>query len=118
MLKYLSSFSLEFHMKTEYEEFLLVILTTEFIPCRKQISSTFVALAKQHGGYLGKEQALELLSSVGMEGKEKHEAAELLWSEMRLAEDAHITEANLFSSTSYYISPSANLDIWDFFKCI
>ena len=59
---------------------------------RKQISTTFAALAKQHGGYLGKEQAQELLSSVGMEGKEKHEAAELLWSEMRLSHDAHITE--------------------------
>ena len=59
---------------------------------RKQISTTFAALAKQHGGYLGKEQALELLSSVGMEGKERHEAADLLWTEMRLSKDAHITE--------------------------
>lgn len=61
---------------------------------RKQIAATFAALAKQHNGVLGKQEALQLLSTVGMEGKEKQEAADLLWSEMRLAEDAHITEVN------------------------
>lgn len=58
---------------------------------RKQIAATFAALADEHGGFLDKRQTLELLASVGVEGSE---AADLLWQEMGLDEDAHITQAS------------------------
>lgn len=60
---------------------------------RRLISSTFDSLAREHGGHLPKQQTLELLSSIGIEGSEKGEAAAVLWQEMGLAEDAHITKA-------------------------
>ncbi len=51
----------------------------------------FAALARRHGGRLSRAQTVALLASVGM--GEGGEQVELLWSEMGLAPDAHITQA-------------------------
>lgn len=66
-----------------------------FSPSRKEISATYAALAKQHGGYIRKEEAIQLLSSVGVEAMDKREAADQLWQEMGLSHDDHITEVEL-----------------------
>ena len=65
------------------------------VPLRKEIAATFQALAKQHGGFIRKEEAIELLSSIGGEHEDKQEAADQLWDELRLAHDDHITEVCL-----------------------
>lgn len=64
--------------------------------CRKEIASTFAALAKQHGGSLRREQAMELLSSINGSDHCQEEAADQLWEEMRLGQDDHITEVAPF----------------------
>ena len=64
---------------------------------QQQIKKTFEALAREHGGHLRKEQAIELLKqgAANGNGNGRSEAAELLWAEMGLAEDAFITEVPL-----------------------
>jgi hypothetical protein len=59
---------------------------------RKEIASTFAALAKQHGGYLRREEAMKLLTSINGSDDCQEEAADQLWGEMRLGQDDHITE--------------------------
>jgi len=51
----------------------------------------FAALARRHGGRLSRAQTVALLASVGV--GEGGEQVELLWSEMGLAPNAHITQA-------------------------
>ncbi|BDA49631.1 probable 2-oxoglutarate dehydrogenase E1 component [Coccomyxa sp. Obi] len=57
----------------------------------REISATFAALAKEYGGQLNREQIVEVLRGAGV--GEGGELAELLWTEMGLSEDAHITQA-------------------------
>ena len=61
------------------------------------MKTTFEGLAEQHGGRLCKARAVELLKHAA-NGNGGSEAAELLWAEMGLAEDAFITEVLLLSS--------------------
>ena len=63
--------------------------------CRLQITTTFEALAGQHGGRLKKAQAVKLLQQGASNGNgsgSSTEAAEQLWAEMGLADNAFITE--------------------------
>ncbi len=48
------------------------------------------ALAKEYGGQLNLDQIVEVLRGTGV--GEGGELAELLWTEMGLSEDAHITQ--------------------------
>ncbi len=48
------------------------------------------ALAKKYGGQLNRAQIVEVLHGAGV--GEGGELAELLWTEMGLSEDAHITQ--------------------------
>ena len=59
------------------------------------MASTFAALAREHGGSLNKQQVLDLVTSTGIGRGQDAEAADLLWGEMGLAENAHITEVSL-----------------------
>ncbi|KAK9823055.1 hypothetical protein WJX81_005034 [Elliptochloris bilobata] len=59
---------------------------------RREAAAVFAALARRHGGQLSREQTVALLASVGL--GEGGEHVELLWSEMGLAPDAHITQDN------------------------
>ncbi|DBA67070.1 hypothetical protein WJX79_005030 [Trebouxia sp. C0005] len=67
---------------------------------RRQMSATFTALAKDHGGRLNRQQVMALLKAVGGQGEGAGEGeaevngelAESLWTEMGLAPDAHITQ--------------------------
>ena len=68
---------------------------TSWVGCRKEIAATFAAVAKQHGGFIRKEEAIKLLSSIGIQDTDRKEAVNQLWGEMRLADDDHITEASV-----------------------
>ncbi|KAK9810028.1 hypothetical protein WJX72_003602 [[Myrmecia] bisecta] len=59
---------------------------------RRQINATFDALARNHGGRLDRHQTLELLQRTGADGGVNREVAETIWTEMGLAQDAHITQ--------------------------
>ena len=65
------------------------------VPLHAQMKATFEALAREHGGRLTKAQAVELLQQGSSNANGGSEAAELLWAEMGLAEDAFITEVSL-----------------------
>lgn len=58
------------------------------------------ALAKEYGGQLNREQIVEVLRDAGV--GEGGELAELLWTEMGLSEDAHITQV---CSPAYHTPP-------------
>jgi hypothetical protein len=58
---------------------------------RREAAAVFAALARRHGGRLSRAQTVALLASVGV--GEGGEQVELLWSEMGLAPNAHITQA-------------------------
>lgn len=58
---------------------------------RREAAAVFAALADRHGGRLSREQTVALLASVGV--GEGGEQVELLWNEMGLAPNAHITQA-------------------------
>ena len=64
-----------------------------------QIAATFAALAREHNGRLDKAQTLGLLRTLRLGESEsegqRSEAAEALWTEMGLAEDAFITQARM-----------------------
>ncbi|KAL3139978.1 hypothetical protein ABBQ38_004265 [Trebouxia sp. C0009 RCD-2024] len=62
---------------------------------RRQMSATFTALAKEHGGRINRQQVLTMLEAAGGErggAWEQGELAETLWAEMGLEPDAHITQ--------------------------
>ena len=72
---------------------------------RREITSLFAALARAHGGRLGRSQVIELLAGVGGEA----EVGELLWQEMGLPSNAHITTVSmLHSSVLLAMSPSTS----------
>ena len=72
---------------------------------RREITSLFAALARAHGGRLGRSQVIDLLAGVGGEA----EVGELLWQEMGLPSNAHITTVcTLRSSVLLAMSPSTS----------
>lgn len=58
--------------------------------CNVFFNVTSRALAKEYGGQLNREQIVEVLHAAGV--GEGGELAELLWTEMGLSQDAHITQ--------------------------
>lgn len=56
---------------------------------RRAISDTFAAITRDMGGRLGRQQALELMRSLGGDGR-SGELVEVLWAEMGLPEDQPI----------------------------
>ena len=78
------------------------------------MASTFAALAREHGGSLNKQQVLDLVTSTGIGKGQDAEAADLLWGEMGLAENAHITEVSL---SCHFMSDACQAPTASMFRC-